>query len=506
MIIKNLKIEFSDKTSLNQIKLFSEEINYPFEKITLITSKLENSRGKTTLIRFILYALGYKIPQTDGLKIYSYRTTLEIEEKGIVYILVRQGENQYINGKKFNSTVKDNLNNEEVIPMCASLLKIDSLYLSNALLGCYYIDQEKGWTLLNRGTVIGKIRFNIEKFFASINKKEIDNLFEENTYLEKNIKKINLLSSIIKDDYIYNDDDFEDKKEVLKKLEEIETEELLLKQQIFSKKKEVKKIEDVLFENKKFSDKIEEMNIIVRHKGEDIVVNKNNLKSYDFTMDILEMKKNELLIEIQNLDKLKRKKEQEIKKIREDHKFDNPQKELNRIFGKLKTENLNEVVLNEIKKSNQGVLKVNKEKIISEIKDDISKFWEILEPILKDIGVSEEYIKKEIILTDELAGKSGTLRHKLSLAYKIALVLYVEKELFIKLPFIIDSPMNGEVNKETAQKMLNICRKYLKNNQLLVSSVYNKFNTKFEFESEIILENGVVDELEKFRINPENDK
>ncbi len=32
------------------------------------------------------------------------------------------------------------------------------------LLGIIYFDQEKGWTLLNRGTIIGTNRFSIEGF------------------------------------------------------------------------------------------------------------------------------------------------------------------------------------------------------------------------------------------------------------------------------------------------------------------------------------------------------
>ena len=50
------------------LKVFTEEneIFYKFEKNTMIYS-IHNSRGKTTLIRFILYALGYQIPATEGI-------------------------------------------------------------------------------------------------------------------------------------------------------------------------------------------------------------------------------------------------------------------------------------------------------------------------------------------------------------------------------------------------------------------------------------------------------
>ena len=56
MIIKSLKVIFNEK-----------EFLFGFTKnCNLIYSK-ENSKGKTTLVRFLLYALGYQIPATEGI-------------------------------------------------------------------------------------------------------------------------------------------------------------------------------------------------------------------------------------------------------------------------------------------------------------------------------------------------------------------------------------------------------------------------------------------------------
>ena len=56
MIIKSLKVIFNEK-----------EFLFGFTKnCNLIYSK-ENSKGKTTLVRFLLYALGYQIPATAGI-------------------------------------------------------------------------------------------------------------------------------------------------------------------------------------------------------------------------------------------------------------------------------------------------------------------------------------------------------------------------------------------------------------------------------------------------------
>ena len=75
----------------------------------------------------------------------------------------------------------------------------------------------------------------------------------------------------------------------------------------------------------------------------------------------------------------------------------------------------------------------------------------------------------------------------------------MEKKFQIKLPFIIDSPLSGEVTQDMANKMLNICEYFLKDRQIIISSVKSNFDIKFT--KEIKLEEGVVGELGKFQIN-----
>lgn len=48
------------------------------------------------------------------------------------------------------------------------LFRTENADVLNNILGAIYTDQEKGWTLLNRGTVIGSIRFNIEELIRGL--------------------------------------------------------------------------------------------------------------------------------------------------------------------------------------------------------------------------------------------------------------------------------------------------------------------------------------------------
>ena len=62
------------------------------DKINLIYSK-ENSKGKTTLLRAILFGLGYNIPATDGIKTFDdFYIHIDLIEKFQQYSLERKGD------------------------------------------------------------------------------------------------------------------------------------------------------------------------------------------------------------------------------------------------------------------------------------------------------------------------------------------------------------------------------------------------------------------------------
>ena len=70
MVINRLTVSLRDSL------LFPESFVFDFKQKNLITSS-KNSLGKTTLIRFLLNSIGFKIPSTKGIAINQYRTSLE---------------------------------------------------------------------------------------------------------------------------------------------------------------------------------------------------------------------------------------------------------------------------------------------------------------------------------------------------------------------------------------------------------------------------------------------
>ena len=139
--------------------LFERKIEFS-PTVTFIHSK-NNSCGKTTLLRVMLYGLGYNVPNTKRIKFQNCEViiTVECEKLGIVSLCRNDASSIVLkNGNSENTYVLP----EQQQELHSKLFGTDNRDILSNLLGAFYVDQEKGWTLLNRGKVIGSIGFNID--------------------------------------------------------------------------------------------------------------------------------------------------------------------------------------------------------------------------------------------------------------------------------------------------------------------------------------------------------
>ena len=155
------------------------------EKRNLIYSKT-NTKGKSTFVRLLFYALGYPIPNMRGIKYEDIITEITFSEKGQKYTATR--ENNLLTLFSENSRIEFTLPSQHM-SFLSFVFKYENIKVLKNLLGFMYVDQDKGWTLLNRGTVIGKIKFSIEELLAGLNGIDIDDLIEKKTTLELNRDK-----------------------------------------------------------------------------------------------------------------------------------------------------------------------------------------------------------------------------------------------------------------------------------------------------------------------------
>ncbi len=502
MKILELKIEFSDKNRQAQKRLFTEDYRktklYKFENYTLVTSDNENSKGKTSLIRFLLYAMGYKVSMTDGMKAYNFRTTLKISFNDKIFNLIRDGEFQFINDEDFSKRTSFD-DNSESIPMINHLLGISSPQIIQNLLGCFYLDQEKGWGLTNSGTVIGNNKFNIDRLFIGMKKDEkLVELDKNNCKIEKENKKFNLLKDISNLTNTASISGISESPESIKKIESLNKEKLLLSSEISFYQREINNLEKLLLDNKNFVENINNFNLIIFHNGEEIPVTSENLIDFKLQQDLLFMKMNGLKSNVENLISKRKEMDNRIADLKSGLTKQDYVNSLTEVVNQLGSIKIEEYKINAVLDKNRKDKSENNQIISSSTQDLRDEFWRILKPILDKIEISSEYNQEKINKQELSKGISGTQLHKLSFSFRIALTLFIRKKLNIKLPFIVDSPRSGEINEKISSEMLNLCHFYLKNHQIIVSSVYNYRFLDYKF-SELPINNGVVEELEKFK-------
>ena len=180
------------------------------KNFNLITSNDTNSSGKSTYCRLIFYALGYTVPSTEGIVFDKLDTTIFIENKGKKFVVKRSAK--ILTVELENETwVKQYALPEEHISFVAYVFGVDNLRVARNLLGLMYIDQEKGWTLFNRGKVIGNNRFSIDQLVAALKNIDCEELFREQEVIESEIEKYQAFLNMnsIKEEYYENNNNLE---------------------------------------------------------------------------------------------------------------------------------------------------------------------------------------------------------------------------------------------------------------------------------------------------------
>lgn len=467
MFIKELKL---------QEGIFSSSDT--FEKTTLIYSQ-KNSKGKSTYLRLMFYSLGYQIPSMKGVEYSNINTELVLNERG---------KDFYIN-REINTISVKTKDSDEIIyslpyehnAFLAYIFDNNKIKVLNNIIGIMYVDQEKGWSLLNRGTVIGRIKFNIEELIAGLAGIDCDELLEKKRILKDNEKKYQAMLDINK----LSEEVYENNGEIF--INDVESKInsaiSLVDLKIRDVKSKIKIIEDSIKSESGFWKFIDTIRLSVKHDDELIRVSKDNVIYSQDSLEYLKARKN--LLET-DLRKLLKDKAQLKNKLEEYYRKNT---DLLKLFGdsqetiinkKLSTfsfdqdivDNLLGKVRSDLKKVNktiQTTLKTNN-KYIQKIYDYVCKY-------AKDLQIEQNIqANKEYIFTTELKSFSGANLQKLVFAFKVAFLKVIEEVLETKLIMVLDSPRGKELDDENLKLIMKVVEEDLKENQVFIASIYDDFN------------------------------
>jgi len=470
MRITSLQVNATQLTILGE-----NEIVFTFDKGVSIIFSTENSVGKTTLLRLMMYALGYKIPNTRGIRFSSYETilTVDTESNGVCtltrnkdYIVLEQSGTE----KGYSLPV-------EQVELHSHIFGISNPEVVENLLGAFYVDQEKGWTLLNRGKVIGSIRFSIESLLRGLSNKSNVELSIRLSVVNREIRKYKHMLDVA----AYNAE--------INKLGEVsfidspaeEIENAL--EALYSEKKpledELKRLKSVIRKNTDFERYITSFKLRVKSPSDEVVpVNKDTLIGYGDTADLLVAKQKIIFGQISAVDrkidllKSQQEKENTLFDIKSGiQQFDSE-------ITKITVDTLaTQKVIDALRKE-RAFLEDN---IIKSVKRDsklVGELHKMISTYAVRLGLDEKYVseKNDYIFTDDLKTLSGAIFHKVVFAFKVSYVKLIRNHTNVVLPIILDSPSGREVSKENIGEMMAIISDDFSDHQIIIASIHNDYD------------------------------
>lgn len=445
----------------------------------------KNSRGKTTLLRFLLYSLGYNIPSTRKIKFdrCEVDTIIETEKNGKLILTRINSDAIEVNN---NGEITTYVLPSQLHDLHQLLFGSDNKDLLNNILGSIYVDQEKGWTLLNRGVVIGSIHFNIEELLRGLSGFNCNELISQRVSLERELGKYRQIfsvaqyrESVIRESGSLIQDDYEEELDIA-------TEQRILEEKRL--KSELSRIDGILSDNKRFRKYVSEMKLVVKGKdGELIPVTPDNIVGLTDTIDFLIAKRKIVAADLADLAK-------EIKDTEKDKVKESEQ------LSFWKSETLAEVFDKKIAAVPMNAVAVEKEihRLEREIKSVRQRINELshqnsphVKPIYNNIvkyatelGVgNEESISSSYLFTSNLKELSGAVLHKTVFAFRLAYIIEIQSVLGIKLPILLDSPSGKEVDPENVRLMIDILKRDFSENQIIIASIF-----KYDFKNLNLIE------------------
>lgn len=467
--------------------LFRRKIDF-IEHTNLIFSE-ENSCGKTTLIRFILYSLGYQIPSTKNLKFENcyVSCSLELDNGDIVQLYRPNCFSISIEGEEKSFALP-----EQQDDLHELLFGTKNKDILHNILGAYYFDQEKGWTLLNRGVVIGSIHFNIEELIRGISGLDCSELIARERQVNSNLSKYKQMYSISQ----YRDSVQKDSliADTYEEETEAELQQLLIEKN--NLQHEISRVGQSIIGNKKFMDFINEMKLLVfTDDGRQINVTKDNIVGLNDSVDYLITKKKILLQELSEV----------LKKI---ERVTLQQKNESQQLAFFKSKSLAEVFDEQIVKlpMNQVAIKNAMDELTKErkqLREEISRLsrsdnsvvnsmYQTVVNYATELGIgNSESVTQKYLFTSNLKELSGAVLHKMVFAFKLSYIKEIEKNLNIKLPIILDSPRGKEIDEKNIILMMGILKRDFKENQIIIASIFDyDFQTvkKIEIKDRLLCE------------------
>ena len=453
----------------------------------------KNSTGKTTLMRCLLYGLGYAVPGTKKFKIESCSIKVVLEKDDGTILTLKRNTADSIEVLEEDAQISYALPVQSK-ELYEKIFGTDNEEILNNLLGAIYADQEKGWTLLNRGKVIAGVHFNINELIRGLSGRNCEDIILRKKKVERNLKKYKQIlniaeyresissanDSLMKDGY---------NRERVLKLDQLRAEGDAIK-------KEIKRLDDNIKNNKKAIEFIDDMKLVIRlDGGEEVCVTRDMVVGASDSIDLLKTKKKLLIPRLEKVLEEVERLELEIKDEEQQLSLF-PTESLADVFDRkminvdISPIDVNRVISN-LKKERKA-LEDQISRLTNDSNDVTQSMIKTVQQYMGELGDSEaEKMTWKYLFTSNHKELSGAVLHKTVFSFRLAYITEIEKVLGIKLPILLDSPRGKEVDGINIDKMMQILQRDFSDNQIIIASIYHYVPN----EHVITLEGQLLDQI-----------
>jgi hypothetical protein len=454
----------------NNKKVFSFD-----DGVNIIYSKI-NSVGKTTLLRLMMYALGYPIPSTRGIRFADYETVLTV-------VGANEAAFELTRNRDYIEVLHDGIETGYSLPVDQNdlhslIFGIDNLEVVENLLGAFYVDQEKGWTLLNRGKAIGNIHFSIESLLRGLSNRSNDELLQRLSIVKREVQKYKHMLDVAAYKAEINQlgetafidspaDDIENALDALycerKPIED-----------------ELTRIKSVIRKNTNFEKFITSFRLRVKDptSGNEVPVNKDTLIGYGDTADLLVAKQRVYFEQLAAIDR-------KIATLRSQQDKETTLFEVTTSLQKFDADiariNVDAIVTQKIIDKLEKERRTLEEQVVKSVKRDnplIGILHELISTYSVRLGLDEKYVsaRNDYIFTNDLKSLSGAILHKVVFAFKISYVKLIQQCSGVNLPIVLDSPSGHEVDFKNISEMMAILVEDFSDHQIIIASIYDSYS------------------------------
>lgn len=353
------------------------------------------------------------------------------------------------------------------------------------LLGAFYCDQEKGWTLLNRGKAIGRNKFNLEDLILGLSGRSCCEIDWELKAVLREYEKYKQMFNLA--EYQKQLSEQEEAFFIDTPLEGVrrELDRLYCEQNTVDA--ELRRLRNVIKKNSSFESYITAMRLRVQQGDVEIPVTAETIVGYIDNVELLNAKKREKEVLLEELKNKILKLSQQIDQEEEGLEVRTQIQEFDKNVLRIKIDqNSTRKIISSLK-SQINALRNQRRKLLSRHNPIVEELEKTIQEYARYLEIDSKYTND--ILTSDLKSLSGSIFHRVVFVFKISYVKVIQRNTGVLLPLIIDSPMGGEVETRYIDMMMEILNRDFQDNQIIIASIHKLGLSNM---SEVPLTNGIL--------------